>query len=284
MKMYKKCMKNFWMFAAFAVVLSVAGCGGDDEKEKEVKVTGFELNKTSVTLDPTETDQVNVVNVLPENATLKTYDWTTENEAVATVSAGGLVTAVGPGDTKLKVTARDGSGVFATVDVHVNDVDYGKLVAGEYEGGINIRTKNIEGEYVDYFNDFPITLVYVSTNKVMFEGEALINTLAFNGELIYYIEAGEVPPAIPATISAEMTISSDGGDGYLITGGGFIALPEDFAKGILGLPMPGTSFEIIPDADKEDDTIPYIDSEGNLFMRFEVLGLGEVFYNEHLRD
>jgi len=283
MKMYKNCMKNFWMLAAFAVVWTVAGCGGDDTP-KEVKVTGFELNKTKLTLDPGATDQVNVTKVLPENATLKTYDWKTDNDKVATVSAGGLVTAVGPGDTKLTITAKDGGGASVTVDVHVNDIDYAQKVKGVYEGKLNVRTGG-----VDYKVDMPLDLVYKEKNKLTFTKTFMLPTLALsdNEELKLGVQFGLIPEKVELKISGEMIISSDDKDGYYVSGSGSLAFTPDYeelARKLLD-GNTGSTFTIDNKDQKppyeplKDEPIPYIDKNFNMHLRFNILGLGEAHYD-----
>lgn len=62
-------------------------------KEKAVSVTGIALNKTSLTL--TEGEEFTLVaTITPDNATNKDVTWTSDNEAVATVSAKGVVKAL----------------------------------------------------------------------------------------------------------------------------------------------------------------------------------------------
>ena len=55
----------------------------------------------------------------PSNATDKTYTWNSDNTAVATVDANGVVTAKAAGSANITATANDGSGVTATCAVTV---------------------------------------------------------------------------------------------------------------------------------------------------------------------
>jgi|GEM_PF-614699 len=73
----------------------------------EYPVTGIELNQYSADMIPGETLQL-IATILPDNATNKNVTWSSQNEAVATVSADGLVTAVGKGNTIISVTTEDG--------------------------------------------------------------------------------------------------------------------------------------------------------------------------------
>lgn len=94
-----------------------------------VFVSSITLDKTSVILggafSPSPSSvTVNVTSVLPENATNKTVTWTSSNTDVATVDQNGKITYVSGGSfitgakkATVTVTANDGSGVVATVQV-----------------------------------------------------------------------------------------------------------------------------------------------------------------------
>ena len=79
--------------------------------EVEVKqyVTGITLNKSSLALKPGEIFILEAT-VSPANAYDKTLSWTSSNTSVATVDAGGVVSAVASGKTTITVAASDGSG------------------------------------------------------------------------------------------------------------------------------------------------------------------------------
>lgn len=72
------------------------------------KVTGVSLNKSEVELETGLTEQLTAT-VSPSTAVDKTYAYSTSNEAVATVSEEGLVTATGVGEAVITVTTTDGS-------------------------------------------------------------------------------------------------------------------------------------------------------------------------------
>gem|GEM_PF-2190189 len=80
---------------------------------------------SSVTIDPS-TVSIDVgemyfimATVEPFNVSNSSLTWSSSNEAVATVTQGGLVRAVGGGTTTITATAADGSGVFDTCIVNV---------------------------------------------------------------------------------------------------------------------------------------------------------------------
>ena len=82
-----------------------------------VKVTSVTFDATSKTLNVDDTFTIKAT-VLPDNATNKALNWTTDNAAIATVS-NGVVTAKAAGTAKITATAADGSGKLATCDVTV---------------------------------------------------------------------------------------------------------------------------------------------------------------------
>ena len=81
-------------------------------------VESIKLNKTSATLKATEALAL-IATVNPETATDKSLEWTSDNEAVATVNQNGVVTAIATGEAVITVKAKDGSNVTATCRVNV---------------------------------------------------------------------------------------------------------------------------------------------------------------------
>lgn len=98
------------ILSAFALMVSVCmatiltSC---EKKDVSVTVTGIEVTPSSVELRPGDT-QVLEVSVLPENATDKTYTWSSSDESVATV-ADDIVTAVADGSAVITAVTADGS-------------------------------------------------------------------------------------------------------------------------------------------------------------------------------
>ena len=97
---------------------------GSDSKEltltinpAPILVTGVTLEPTSLTLFTSDTASLTAT-VQPEDATNKTVNWSSSNEAVATVDTNGKVTAVGEGTATITVTTADG-GKTATCTVTV---------------------------------------------------------------------------------------------------------------------------------------------------------------------
>lgn len=83
-----------------------------------ISVTELVLNAEQLTLSSGETFRL-AAQVFPQDATLKTIHWSTDNPSVAAVGADGTVQAVGGGTAVVVASAADG-GVFATCQVTVN--------------------------------------------------------------------------------------------------------------------------------------------------------------------
>lgn len=78
------------------------------------------LNEDAVTLDIDQTFQL-IATVLPEDAEDKTVTWISDDEAIATISETGLVTAINNGTSV--ITATTSNGLTATATVTVNNFD-----------------------------------------------------------------------------------------------------------------------------------------------------------------
>jgi len=84
-----------------------------------VAVQGVSLDKTTADIAKGATLKL-IATIAPANATNKNRSWSSDNEAVATVSDSGVVTAVGEGTATITVTTEDG-GKTATCAVTVTD-------------------------------------------------------------------------------------------------------------------------------------------------------------------
>ena len=86
-------------------------------------VTDVTLNSSSLFLF-TGGSETLTATVQPEDATNKTVNWSSSDEAVATVDINGKVTAVGEGNATITATAADGSNISATCTVTVTQSTY----------------------------------------------------------------------------------------------------------------------------------------------------------------
>ena len=83
-----------------------------------VPVSTITLSASSLSLFVNKTSRLTAT-VSPTTATDKSVTWSSSNSSVATVSADGVVKAVGEGKATITATAKDGSGVKATCEVTV---------------------------------------------------------------------------------------------------------------------------------------------------------------------
>lgn len=79
-------------------------------------VTSVTLNKSALSLEVGKTGQLSAT-VLPNSATNKSVSWSSNNEAVATVSSKGIVTAKKAGTAVITATAVNGRSASCTVTV-----------------------------------------------------------------------------------------------------------------------------------------------------------------------
>jgi uncharacterized protein YjdB len=71
-----------------------------------IHVTGIEIDRDKIGLYPKDSVQLHL-NILPDNATSSSVAWESDDPAVASVSAFGLVTAVSPGVTVIRSSLSD---------------------------------------------------------------------------------------------------------------------------------------------------------------------------------
>lgn len=90
-----------------------------------IPVESVELNESSITLTVDETQTLEAT-VTPDDATNKNVTWESSDEAVATVSNAGLVTAVGAGDATITCKSVADPTKYAECAVHVNPSPYTK--------------------------------------------------------------------------------------------------------------------------------------------------------------
>jgi sucrose-6-phosphate hydrolase SacC (GH32 family) len=87
-----------------------------------IPVTGISLNKTSTSIPVGRSDTL-IATISPSNATNRNVTWSSNNTAVATVNANGIVTAVAAGNAIITVTSQD-SAKTATCTITVINQSY----------------------------------------------------------------------------------------------------------------------------------------------------------------
>ena len=117
------------LFAAMPLVL-LAGCSDKDDPAP-IGVAGVEMSKPTLELSLDGTERLTAT-VTPDNAADKTLTWSSSDEAVATVSSEGVITAVRAGHATITAAAGGKTGTCALT---VNPDIY---VAGSvYDGNNN---------------------------------------------------------------------------------------------------------------------------------------------------
>ncbi len=85
---------------------------------KPKRVESISLDREELTMDDGTKERLTVT-VLPENATDRSVTWTSSDESVVTVDAGGVVTAMSVGTATVTATTNDGTGLSASCMVTV---------------------------------------------------------------------------------------------------------------------------------------------------------------------
>ncbi len=112
-----------------------------EDPVETISVTGVHLNKNRCTIQKGKSVTLTAT-VDPGNATNKKLIWTSNKESVAKVDATGKVSAVGVGNTIIRVTTEDG-GKFAECDVTVPKEKV-KLTAKKKTFKKNTKTKKYD--------------------------------------------------------------------------------------------------------------------------------------------
>lgn len=109
------------------------------------------------------TEQLQVLEATPENATDKTVTWASTDESVAVVDANGFVSPVGNGECKIIATAADGSGATASCPVTVSGVVNYVEVTTTYEVTVpvNIDVNETANSVVEEADKYVGWLPYV---------------------------------------------------------------------------------------------------------------------------
>jgi uncharacterized protein YjdB len=81
-------------------------------------ITQITLNTSERSIDRGDTFQL-VPTIIPDNASIPTLQWSSNNTDVVTVSNSGLLTAVGAGTATVTVEATDGSATTATATITI---------------------------------------------------------------------------------------------------------------------------------------------------------------------
>lgn len=159
---------------------SSSSISNSESTSEKIAVSDITLSTSSLSMMKGETQTINAT-VLPENATDKSLAFASDNEAVATVSNAGVVTAVSKGSATITVSSVSNPAISKTVAVTVSEpvaaegleVKLQETVVTETEdltGGEKI-TKFALQEGSDYHLVPTITPSDATQNKVVYEVE-----------------------------------------------------------------------------------------------------------------
>lgn len=157
---------------------AVDGSGKFDECVVTVTplpVKEITLNQPTITLEAGKSFEL-TYRILPEEATNKSVIWSTDNDAVASVSENGIVTAINIGTAHVTATAADGFGAKAICTVDVIPLE-GEITAGDLNGDgvINILDLN---KMIYFFTTDDDTDIIVDAADVT--GDGIVNILDIN--------------------------------------------------------------------------------------------------------
>ena len=161
-------------------------------KEKVISVTGIALNKTSLSL--TEGEEFTLeATVTPDNATNREVTWTSDNEAVATVSAEGVVKALRAGKASITATTVD-QGKTVSCDVTVAE----KLgaVTGEATH-ISCRNARISEKVTlsqTTATNLSFGVLYSTSSGVLLGSATQLEAKNFDVDYNYTIDTGMLEP------------------------------------------------------------------------------------------
>lgn len=86
---------------------------------KIIPATSLSISESRITITEYSSATLSVINITPDNASIKTVTWKTSDPKVATINSKGTVTAVSRGKATITCVTKDGSGLSASCAVTV---------------------------------------------------------------------------------------------------------------------------------------------------------------------
>ena len=161
-------------------------------KEKVINVTGIALNKTSLSL--TEGEEFTLeATVTPDNATNKDVTWTSDNEAVAIVSAEGVVKALRAGTASITATTVD-QGKLASCAVTIKEKTV--VVTGEATN-ISCRNARLSGKANIPQTTSPYIsfgVLYSTSSGIVIGSAKQLEATESDAENYFYVDPGVLEP------------------------------------------------------------------------------------------
>ncbi len=129
----------------FAVIWQDSGSSGDYRFDnviidfysvysdaETVPVSGIEVVSPSESIYEGTTIELSAV-VTPDDATVKTVEWSLDNDEIATIDQNGVLKAISEGTVTVIATATDGSGVSGQTQIEILHSDATRYLFGEHE-------------------------------------------------------------------------------------------------------------------------------------------------------
>ena len=161
-------------------------------KEKVINVTGIALNKASLPL--TEGEEFTLeATVTPDNATNKDVTWTSDNEAVAIVSAEGVVKALRAGTASITATTVD-QGKLASCAVTIKEKTV--VVTGEATN-ISCRNARLSGKANIPQTTSPYIsfgVLYSTSSGIVIGSAKQLEATESDAENYFYVDPGVLEP------------------------------------------------------------------------------------------
>ena len=153
-----------------------------------VPTLAVSIEVTPNSVEAEENSEVQLsVNILPENATYKSVEWSSSNDVIASVDANGLVTMHSAGDAIITATTTDGTNLSATCSINV------------YSG-------------INGINGNDVILATISDNILVKNAKlgSVVNVYSSNGALIKSMTATDGSVVIEAPIKGIYVVAIDG--------------------------------------------------------------------------
>ena len=182
---FKSILSAFALMVPVCMATIFTSC---EKKDVTVAVTGIEVTPAFVELKPGETQELKV-SVLPENATDKTYTWSSSDVSVATV-ADDVVTAVADGSAVITAVAADGThkaSVTVKVTTSVTGIEvtpaFVELKPGDTKAlKVSVLPENATDKtYTLSSSDVSVATVADDVVTAVADGSAVITAVAADG-------------------------------------------------------------------------------------------------------
>jgi len=191
----------------------------------ETAVTGVILNKENATIPIGGTEQL-IATILPSDATNQNLMWLSSNNAVATVSLTGLVSAINPGSATITVITQDGIYIdSASVYIGSDYVRVRNSIELSIPDGVQtIITFDTEVSDINDMHDSNENTgrllalrsgVYIITGELGYYGDAIGERQLFivkNGAVVIGISSVTDLNTVAPYISLSTTVFLDAGD------------------------------------------------------------------------